>query len=337
MKKKVLLILIIFFISHSIYSQWYIQNYSVNPINYCITNDGRIFLTHDGVIYSSSTQGQSWKNLNVFTYRILSSFFMDSLNGYCYTTPAYDPFQLYRTTNSGITWNLMYTNTSYSTPISRLHFINNTTGWGCWGGRVFGGSFASGWIVKTTSGGTSWQQQFYSEHGLTSIYMLNANTGYVTSYDTLLRTTNGGMNWTTKYLGYDLCKVKFINILTGFVLSNNFVLYKTTDGGINWIENSLNIAGGMSYDFSFVNENTGWIGTGGNYIYKTTNSGFNWVREYSGPNSNYNVKSIVFLNQNTGFAGVDNGKVLKTTNSGINWSYQYDTFDDDNYGIFIYQ
>ncbi|MCX6160445.1 MAG: YCF48-related protein [Ignavibacteriae bacterium] len=333
----IVITLAILLMPHIIYSQWYIQNYATGSVNYSVTRDGKIFLTHNGIIYSSSDQGQTWKTNNVLFKQILSSSFIDSSRGFCYTLKTWprnseDNYELFRTTNGGSNWNSVYTNNTY--PVTYLYFLNNTTGWGCWGEE--GGGY-SGRIIKTTNGGLNWTQQYYGRYGIFSIYMFDANRGFATAFDSLLYTTNGGLNWTQRYLSLGLIKIKFIDSLTGFILKSNDNFYKTTNGGINWTSVSIYLPppGGNHFDIFFVDENIGWLGTSyGNsvgYIYKTTNGGNNWVTQAQ--NQWGGAKNLLFLNQNTGFAGFDNGKILKTTNSGSNWFIQIERFNDNNTGI----
>lgn len=328
MKKEVLFVLIILFLSQNVISQWYIQNISTQPRSYTVTNDGKIFLIQNGIIYSSSNAGQSWIKIYVNYEPILSSTFIDSITGFCFTSPYGGGNKFYKTTDGGKNWSFKSSNYQY--PVSFLFFRDSNNGYGCWGGN-----FVSGRIINTTDGGLTWHELYYSDKGITSVYMLNNSTGFATGFDSLLYTSNGGTTWTPKFRGYALSKVIFLNNSTGFVLSQNYTLYRTTNIGVNWSAINLTEIGNMPNDFYFANVLTGWMGVGSGNIYKSTNGGVNWYiqRNYNGGDPYDNIRSIAFLNPNTGFAGVLNGKILKTTNSGVNWNYFFEPFNETNKGV----
>jgi len=309
MGNKILLIIIFLIISQNIFPQWYIQNYAPSPVIFNIAGDGRIFLTYNGIIYSSDISTQNWNKIRVYDKIITSSFFVDSLRGFCgtyYNDMLTKSYVFYNTTDGGNIWNVY--NFFFNEYIYSLYFINNMTGWAACPSE----------IAKTTNSGVTWQTVNTAHKDINSIYMFDSVKGFAINYDSVLYTTNGGLSFSKKYLYSQLIRLKFLNNHTGYILSHFGAYFKTTDGGNNWFIYGSN---GNMCDIFFIDENTGWLGGTWGYIYKTTNGGTNWFvqRGRQGSSFSENVKCIIFHNYNTGFAGINDGRLLKTTNGGTNW------------------
>jgi photosystem II stability/assembly factor-like uncharacterized protein len=322
MKSKVLYAIILILFSQNVFSQLFIQNYATPSLDYYTTKDGRVYFVHDGIIHLSSDQGQTMREIFVTEKPIISACFIDSLNGYSVTRNVnwFTVYEVNKTTNGGISWNILLTYDSYA--LNSLNFINVNTGWGCFMGNE---------IVKTTNGGVNWIKQYKSGREITSIKILNANTGFATAFDTLLYTSNGGINWSATYFGYRLMKVKFINGLFGYFFKENNILYFTTNCGLNWSQlNYSSSVNGNTSDAYFLNENTGWISNKYS-VYKTTNGGINWTGNLI--SNNDDILNVIFLNENTGFAGTAKGRIFKTNNGGANWTVMLDNFKTNNRGV----
>ncbi len=148
----------------------------------------------------------------------------------------------------------------------------------------------------------------------------NDSSGYI------LKTTNRGDSWQLQLAEYrDFSRVKFINQNTGFVsggYNTGARLYKTTNAGTNWL--LMNGPGGQIFydDISVLSEDTIWIAisqtaTGG--VFLTTNGGVSWQQQVNlGGN---NPDKIYMYNARIGFISRTNSPQLrKTTNGGVNWN-----------------
>ena len=187
-----------------------------------------------------------------------------------------------------------------------------------------------------------WYQQFLpniGSHTISDVFFLDSLNGwavtpYVGQNDTafVLKTTNGGDNWIKsnirvgQYVGYD--KVKFINLLTGFVCGTSQSsgykgLSKSTDGGFNWV--SLNVPDSyLEYaDMNILNVDTIWLVASDSFsggVFRTTNGGLSWTQQFSGGTENPN--KIYMFNARIGFIVNNNAGLInlrKTTNGGDNW------------------
>lgn len=314
MRKVILIITVLIFISHSNSQGWVQQNSgtlcTLNSVFFTDVNTG--YTAGDsgssrGVILKTTDSGLNWVRQINTSNGILSIFFIDANTGF-----ACGGAFFCKTTNGGANWN----GTTFSdvTYMYSLYFVNSMTG------------FMAGykWIVKayvipvfkkTTDGGLSWTLQTSpspSPGGMLSVYFPDGLTGYSCGDGGVVaKTTNTGMNWTTASSpGPNTRSIYFMNTMTGWVIGSSNV-YKTTTGGNSWT--SLFNQGG--YGIRFTSESTGWICGSSGTIYGTVNGGVNWTLQSSGTTPT--LRSICFVNGQTGWAVGDFGKILKTTTGGI--------------------
>src|SRR4030095_4684395 len=79
--------------------------------------------------------------------------------------------------------------------ITDIQFLDSLTGWAV---TDWGSSQDTGYVFKTTNGGTNWNFQYRYPASFTEIQMLNNNTGYIagsTGFGKMWKTNNGGVNW----------------------------------------------------------------------------------------------------------------------------------------------
>jgi photosystem II stability/assembly factor-like uncharacterized protein len=195
-------------------------------------------------------------------------------------------------------------------------FVNQFTGY-----AAGGVSNSSGYILKTTNGGQSWNTVFTASVAFQNLSFIDETTGYAVGgyYPTSLiyKTTNSGQTWSEQFSGTQYCYFEshFINVNTGIVVGDWGNIRKTTNGGNTWF--GCNSAT-PSYleSVNFVNQNTGFAAGRVGQIVKTTDGGNNWNLLIQ---DGIWLNSIRFLNENTGYAVGHSGRFLKTTNSGTSW------------------
>jgi photosystem II stability/assembly factor-like uncharacterized protein len=146
---------------------------------------------------------------------------------------------------------------------------------------------SGGTILRTTDGGTTWEQQSSGTTALLNgVFFTDANTGTaVGSGGTILRTTDGGATWEQQSSGTTayLAGVFFTDANTGTAVGGeeDYLLYdislgiilRTTDGGATWKQQS----GGTSrtttplYGVFFTDANAGTaVGYNGTILRTTT-------------------------------------------------------------------
>lgn len=128
-------------------------------------------------------------------------------------------------------------NSSVSSYISSVFFINPTNGYACCE------SGSPGTVLKTTNGGINWVSIYSGfQTDLLSICFTNETTGYmVDASEHILKTSNGGLNWFGQGNpgnGNFLIGVAFGDSLTGYIAGGGGetpgCIYKTTNGGNIW-------------------------------------------------------------------------------------------------------
>lgn len=199
-----------------------------------------------------------------------------------------------KTTDAGATW------TTYTT-------AGGSQAWGQ-GRSLYSGWFfdantglvcgSSGWIARTTNGGTSWDSiGSASTSTMYGIHFINNNTGFIGCYNNtnqVYKTTNGGVNWTVlpgagSYYGYNIFALSENNIYCPASSSGNLMI--STNGGTNW---TISATGGATlYDANFINTSTGFVcGSAGN-VRLTTNGGSTWTGVNIPVTSNlYELKTV---------------------------------------------
>ncbi len=165
----------------------------------------------------------------------------------------------------------------------------------------------------------------------TSIYFINADTGFVSAYDIgNFRTTDGGVTWTSLAINTSYFKF-FNNNKFGFTYPR---VYKTTDDGFNWVDEGL-----VVLDIEFPSDAVGYSaglisGSKDMVIRKTLNGGKNWIYnkvQVISPGSTMsvvNVHTLAFRDNEHGFVAVEaeaqdgsGGTQLafSTSDGGISW------------------
>lgn len=264
-------------------------------------------------------------------------YFLNSNTGWV----IYHGGKVYKTTNSGMSWNLIFQDTSFYF-YRKLAFYNEFIGYS---------GLANG-ICKTTNGGLNWTKLTIPGMGNTSsvgISIIDANTVYVCGNSSIVpkfaKSTDGGNNWTvtdmsTYLLG--VCDIKFFDGNTGFAagykfgsyLSNSkgIILY-TSSGGATWENRYITNATSVSaYQINFNNDNSvGTVVIEGqvtpSVFLKTTNMGVTFG-EITFCNTAYISQAAGFKNINTGWVGgsrLTTASLYFTTNGG-------NTFDTVSWG-----
>jgi len=273
----------IWWASAPVYADWWL-NLLPNGIGYAAGNALRLYKTSNGY--------DSWKKL-FFTDNINDVHFINEDKGFIVVR---DPAKLYKTTNSGISWD--------SVPGAPggvdLLFLDSLTGF-----------IAEDKIYKTTNGGDNWYQTNSLGLGAGKIFFVTNQPGWATSGRSILKTTDGGENWFVQitHPSDSYTSIFFVDSLNGWATSR--YIWQTTNGGTNWIQRT-DIPALFSDEIYFI-DTVGFI-IEFLKLYKTTNSGNNWFAQL---NSQYIIRSFGWLNKQHGFIVGDG--VYETTDSGNIW------------------
>jgi photosystem II stability/assembly factor-like uncharacterized protein len=247
--------------------------------------------------------------------------FVDSLNGWTAAVGS----SIYKTTDGGNTW------TAYSgTPmqLKSISMVDTSYGW-CVGDDGFFGR-----IIRTTTGGRSWQLQFEypqrayrggaAQSKLRETTPGGKNAGTDTAFIT--QTTNGGTSWQEQRFDSigQLHRVFFTDSLHGWITSQyQNILLRTTNGGESWQRYATPY---QFPAFHFIDTLRGWAGIASGF-YRTTDGGLNWQFLYRVPFlEDFEVHDISFVDSLNGWAfgetaepGPITEAIYRTTNGGVSW------------------
>lgn len=218
---------------------------------------------------------QSRLNSQRFTEGITDMVFPKNTNiGY-----AVEADRIIKTTNRGKTWFPVYS--SANSFFEFVEAVDDNT--------IFAFSTEyPGKLVKSTNGGSNWQQMSVPEGQIKYAHFITASKGWLHIINDgaglLYYTSNGGASWVLKndpiatpFYG---TKMKFTNDSTGYALSGSFTLYpvyKTTDSGKIWEplprDNNYEYLEYGNSDLHFWNNDQFWAGGGHGFLELSTNGG----------------------------------------------------------------
>jgi photosystem II stability/assembly factor-like uncharacterized protein len=263
------------------------------------------------IVFSQNIFGQSaWDKVEMdFDKPLKNIFFLNENIGWGFSS-VYNPStskndnMIHRTTNGGLNW------TSISLPeISyfKFHFVNQDTGWGIYGSKIY----------KTSNSGNNWDVKYSGNKSFCKIFCLTAQTCWVLGYEKLLfKTTDGGESWEELNINvnsHDIVDIFFINESIGFCCYQG--IFKTIDGGETWTKKPT------SHDYSdfhciyFLTDSIGWAA--GGTIYKTEDGGETWKFQKT---ASQNEESCYFINENKGWIFNLSDPHYITFNGGKTWS-----------------
>lgn len=181
-----------------------------------------------GALVRTTDRGATWRTLSTGNTSDNLALFSTAVarTGYGVAVTPDSRIALYRTADSGITWQRIPDFIGVS--ISDMQFITAETGF-------IVGNDGHGAIYKTTDGGATWSSRHSvgdSAAFITRIGFEDASIGYaVGSEGIVLRTTDGGESWTQEVSGSgDLLQGITIFDHTAYVVSTGGTLLKRTPG-----------------------------------------------------------------------------------------------------------
>ena len=238
------------------------------------------------LIFNSNCSAQrtnEWQSLPSPTNDVLRKiFFVDANNGWATGLEG----TIIHTSNGGSTWVLQ--NSTVTTPIVDVFFINNNLGWALTYPQAppFGTT-----ILKTTNGGLDWfkDSTFFENEIMYTIFFADNLVGFLGG-NGVKKTSDGGMTWINASIDSGTVSTLPINRFSFF--SNTFgyasggridvtgVIWRTTDGGNNW--SSLGLSPDQIFDvfifdslhaISLSGDPEGFFGIG---LIKTSDAGLSW-------------------------------------------------------------
>lgn len=302
--KKIIYIVISFFMTYNIYSQGFNSVHSSDGINIIAAGD-------QGKIYRSANSGNSWK---IYTLNSSNLKYVYSLSNDVWI--AGDNGKVYKTSVTNTPVTIIDLGINFS--INSICFINSNSGFLCGdGGRIY----------KSIDGGYSW---YLSNTGianvkLNSISFKDLQNGVTAGENgNIYITTDGGINWTQEIspVTRNLLKAKYFSDGIGVVGEWGTILIKLNNSVWSQINTRTNsdIKGITGSSINDVH-----VCGGGGFIRNNKNGNTGFMNFEINPML-ANLVDIFYFDSNLGFAVSSLNKVvIKTTNGGTAWSMQTGT------------
>ena len=237
-------------------NNWIFMSYSGGQSIY-FTNESTGYLAVDGSgdfesgggIAKTTNGGLNWEG-DYSHYAFNSVTFKNTDTGFAvglyWDDTGHDTSSVFRTTNSGSTWEIMFRYNSYPVYSNALKDI-------CVKGNNVWASGRSGSIIFSSDNGNNWSSQILPSQ-CNSIFFIDESTGWTVGNgysDTsgIYKTTDSGENWLKQRLNFTcwLHSVTFINNNTGWSAGEYGVILKTTNGGLTFAENNFSMSPASYY------------------------------------------------------------------------------------------
>jgi photosystem II stability/assembly factor-like uncharacterized protein len=199
---------------------------------------------------------------------------------------------LQRTVDGGLSWATI--NLPGLREARDVDFVDATRGWmTAQANQMVGGCpDYDEQIYRTSDGGQTWTpllpggSPWRCQSGLGQIVFVDANRGWVTGRNLLLRTTDGGLSWTavdtttarSTYIDF-VDAQRGWRILVPFSPDEAYV-QRTSDGGVTWqtvlVTSTYFVPGYNVLDF--INTSEGWVAGGQGLVWYTKDGGATWSR-----------------------------------------------------------
>jgi photosystem II stability/assembly factor-like uncharacterized protein len=213
--------------------------------------------------------------------------------------------EIYHTTDGGETFEVQTT----AFPCNAIWMLNENEGYA--GGQ-------SGFVYRTTDGGTNWNFHGTITTTLTDISFppQPADTGYACGFNGKIYKVHpsGVISMTSNVGTTDLSSITFPTTTEGWACGEQVVVHYIN----NWITDQTLPFAGYNNIF-FIDNNNGWA-VGDNGIIIRTIDGMNWFTQ-TNPDSN-SLFDVFFLNENEGWTVGFNGSILRSSNGGSNWNIE---------------
>jgi photosystem II stability/assembly factor-like uncharacterized protein len=244
------------------------------------------------------------------------------------------PSKIYKTTNGGLNWQLLYTFIGiYSRSVC---FVDSMNGF-------LGSLNGFQHLFKTNNGGLNWDSVSFGSNrpngicGMSFFGNTILGSGMYNGFPKIIISTNLGAGWQVIDMNnfadalvdcYMFSENEmFITGGIGTTFSNRkTVILYSSNGGINWITRFTSLhTGNWGWKISFADNNHGFVSMENasplqlSYFAKTSNGGLNWEEKPFGTGVNFREQGIGFINQGTGWIGGYN-YVYETTDGGDNWT-----------------
>lgn len=283
MKKYPGILLVLFVLSNISFSQWIEQVSSTTKKQNAVffVNSMYGFSGGDtGTVQRSTNGGSTWwsMNLGISGNVNVTDIHMASLDtGYCTASNGSLTGKIYRTSDGGAVWTIMFDTTNIG--MRDVFFANVNTGWAVGN---------AGTVKYTSNTGMNWSSRNFNGTTNTCVFAFSPTLVLVSGFGSagyITRSTNGGINWSFTTVPGNLADFRFIYFADnntgyagGLALGGQGGMAKSTDGGLTWVQ--LNGYSGLTpLDGYFIDANTGYVVNSLSELKMTTDGGASWVNQ----------------------------------------------------------
>ncbi len=279
-------------------------------------NNNIICGTQTGDIFSSNDDGSSW--IEAGSIEVDVSEQLNCIAGNSTTLFAGTFTNLFRSTDSGVTWSSLLNNIYVDELISVNENIYAATGSG---------------VYTTTDNGLTWQNLTANlpDTNIIAIESFGADLFVAVSGHGVYKSTNNGVSWDSAKTGITSDEINFLssdgtNLYAAF--SGKAEVFYSTNSGLNWnkadliggntaFESVLSLSAASSGIYAGVILQGSIFSTISGGVYKSTDGGVTWAPNNEGLTNSY-VRSILSAGT-TLLAGTQKGGIFKSSDGGINW------------------
>ncbi len=320
----------------------------VDPVGTIFT--GTFQGTGSGYMFQSTNGGDLWTKVNLPNQSYYC--FAANRSGHIFTGTAN---AVYRSTNGGVSWQLLSNGLQNSTVTSLAINPHDTlfagSGGGVWrstdngdawsqvasgmnadaitvdqNGQIYAGGFYSG-VWGSTDGGETWSLTALTNVWVGALAAISSNEvlAGLNSGGGVVRTTDGGSTW--RQIGLAGINVSSIAVTSAshiFAASQDSGVYRSTDNGATWVRTGLPAAsylavspGGQIY--AGVSGGTSMGGGSGGGVCRSADDGDTWMK-VGLPNTSISALAIPagWQSRDAVFAAADSA-VFLTTDNGHAW------------------
>lgn len=216
------------------------------------------------------------------------------------------------TRNAGWTWDWAHDGAAL---FSDVEFIEHDRGWVSGSNSYWGEGPASGIILRTMDGGSTWATSTVSSP-VRAIDFVSGSTGFALDDRAgVMRTVDGGRTWIKRStIANPMNDICFVSGYTGWAVGYPGVILRTGNGGRTWSRQRSGTTKGLNA-VRFVNRSTGWAVGDGGVVLKTSNGGRTWRRLTVSTTST--LHSVWFSDAQYGWIVGDSGTIFATTTGGV--------------------
>lgn len=288
--------------------KWEVLNSEVtndlNDIDFSSNNVG-IACGSFGAFLKTDNEGETWQILDVGVgFSFISVFALDDNEFYT------SRLGLYKTINSGGSFNEVGNLEGLGSSILDIHFFNSQVGVISKGSTIYRSTdSANSWTPVYPHGGDARILEAAGD----AIYLAGGNTFDSFSRGELHKSIDNGQTWQVVDLpeeiaGFQITAIDFVDSQTGYISTFENKIFKTSNGGQDWsLKGQLN--SGLVTDMTFISEDLGFL-VSQNKIFATSTGGAEWTKEFETEPMNL-LTAIAATPNGTIYVSGQNGNLLK--------------------------